>query len=50
MATAGGRTSEAAALWEHVATDCGAAVARGVAEVWVANKSVEKGSKKRTGI
>ena len=32
LATAGGRASDAAAVWEHGGTDCGAAVASGVAE------------------
>jgi uncharacterized protein (TIGR00369 family) len=40
----------APAAWEHVAADCGTAVASGVAELWEANKFAKKGSKKRSDV
>jgi hypothetical protein len=42
LATAGREPSPGATLWEHATAYCGAAVANGVAEAWVSNRSVRK--------
>ena len=50
LAAAGREPSHAAALWEHVVADCGAAVASGVAEVWVGKQIRQKRGKRWTGV
>jgi len=48
-AVVGGEPSDAAALWEHGGTDCGAAFASGVAEK-LGKQIRQKGGKRRNGV